>query len=170
MEYRQTPPLALPVACAGVTGSKGVRARFQRPAFKPLVSTPCWLLHALRPLQDFLLYIQHSILYPSLPLLCLILLVTPFAPVQMWGLMLLGSQGTAWFNTAVLVTSVRNFPRSRGSVVGLLKGLVGLSGAIFAQAYTALIAPDQADYLALIALLPFVVSIPAMLFLRCASL
>lgn len=51
-------------------------------------------------------------------------------------------------------------------MVGLLKGLVGLSGAIFAQAYTALIAPDQADYLALIALLPFVVSIPAMLFLR----
>ena len=81
-------------------------------------------------------------------------------------LMLLGSQGTAWFNTAVLVTCVRNFPRSRGAIVGLAKGVVGLSAAIFAQIYAALVAPDQAAYLGVIAVVPAVMSLPAMAFLR----
>lgn len=33
--------------------------------------------------------------------------------------------GGTWFDTACLVTSVRNFPNERGTVVGLLKACVG---------------------------------------------
>ncbi len=33
--------------------------------------------------------------------------------------------GGTWIDTACLVTSVRNFPNERGTVVGLLKACVG---------------------------------------------
>ena len=35
-----------------------------------------------------------------------------------------GNSGT-WFDTAVLVTNVRNFPDDRGTVVGILKSFLG---------------------------------------------
>lgn len=69
-------------------------------------------------------------------------------------LLLIGSQGASYFNTVNLVTNVRNFPQSRGSVVGILKGLVGLSGAIFTQLYSAFMAPDQRGFLLVVAIVP----------------
>eukprot|EP00897_Mesotaenium_endlicherianum_P009638 jgi/Mesen1/8702/ME000052S08128 len=66
----------------------------------------------------------------------------------------IGTNGATFFNTATLVTCVKNFPASRGPVVGLLKGYIGLGGAIFTQIYLALYAPDRDAFLFLASWLP----------------
>jgi Nodulin-like len=47
--------------------------------------------------------------------------------VQVVTLAVLGLSGSGWVDTAAIVTSVRNFPRHRGSVVGklLMSGVRG---------------------------------------------
>lgn len=40
---------------------------------------------------------------------------------------------------------VRNFPSSRGSVVGVLKAGIGLSGSLFASVYTGVFFLDKAS-------------------------
>nr|CAD1824978.1 unnamed protein product [Ananas comosus var. bracteatus] len=59
--------------------------------------------------------------------------------IQLWIALYVGTNSSAWLMTAVLVTNMRNFPVSRGTVAGILKGYAGLSAAVFTPIYSGLL-------------------------------
>lgn len=77
-----------------------------------------------------------------------------------------GSNSQTFTNTAAVITSVKNFPHSRGMVLGLLKGFAGLSGAVFTQIYHAAYGNHPSSLILLIGWLPCVISFGSMLMVR----
>ncbi|KAG8634900.1 hypothetical protein MANES_17G102600v8 [Manihot esculenta] len=81
-------------------------------------------------------------------------------------LIFVGNNGETYFNTVSLVSCVQNFPKSRGPVVGILKGFAGLSGAILTQIYTMIHSPNHASLIFMVAVGPAMVVIALMFIVR----
>lgn len=87
-------------------------------------------------------------------------------PALMCVYMLLAAQAQTFFNTADVVTAVENFPGYRGTVIGIMKGFLGLSGAILIQIYRTLFNGNPSSFLLMLALVPSILPLVMMYFIR----
>ncbi|KAK9995933.1 hypothetical protein SO802_020619 [Lithocarpus litseifolius] len=117
-----------------------------------------WVVHVAGAIQNFFGYfmmwasVVGLIQRPPVALMCLFIFLSNHAAV--------------FFATANLVTGVRNFPQSSGTIVGILKGFLGISGAIMVQAYGIFCKGKPSTFILMLALLPTFVSIVLMSFVR----
>ncbi|KAL3633105.1 hypothetical protein CASFOL_026089 [Castilleja foliolosa] len=75
----------------------------------------------------------------------------------LWLALCIATNSSAWLGTAVLVTNMRNFPLSRGTVAGILKGYAGLSAAVYTETYTMVLNSSAQNHLLLLTLgIPFI--------------
>src|ERR1044072_2803369 len=85
---------------------------------------------------------------------------------QLWFALSVATNSSAWFGTAVLVTNMRNFPLSRGTISGILKGYVGISAAVYTLIYSTLLKGSASKLLLFLAIGVSVVCLVMMYFIR----
>ncbi|KAG2324238.1 hypothetical protein Bca4012_038771 [Brassica carinata] len=117
-----------------------------------------WVVLAVGAIQCFAGYflmwasVAGMIRKPPVPLMCLF--------------MFLAAQSQTFFNTANVVSAVENFADYGGTAVGIMKGFLGLSGAILIQLYETLCGGDPANFILLLAVTPTLLSLLAMPLVR----
>lgn len=76
--------------------------------------------------------------------------------------MFMAAHAQTFFNTANVVVAVRNFPDYGGTSVGIMKGFLGLSGAMLIQIYQTLFNGKPTTFLLLLAVFPTLVTLALM--------
>ncbi|CAB4311314.1 unnamed protein product [Prunus armeniaca] len=110
-----------------------------------------WVVHAAGAIQCFLGYfflwaaVTGLVERPPVAAVCLF--------------MFLAAHAQTFYNTANVVTGVHNFSEYGGTIVGIMKGFLGLSSAILVQVYDTFCKGKPSTFLLMLALLPASVSI-----------
>lgn len=87
----------------------------------------------------------------------------------LWFALVVATNSSAWLGTAVLVTNMRNFPLSRGTVAGILKGYIGLSGAVFTEIFAMVLNDSASDLLLFLTLGIPIICLAMMYFIRACT-
>ncbi|XP_049366472.1 protein NUCLEAR FUSION DEFECTIVE 4-like [Solanum verrucosum] len=84
-------------------------------------------------------------------------------PVTVMSLfMFIAAHAQTFLNTANVVAAVQNFPDHSGTIVGIMKGFLGLSGAILIQVYQTIFNNNPSSLILMLALLPTIVTLMLM--------
>ncbi|KAK7304581.1 hypothetical protein VNO77_42463 [Canavalia gladiata] len=117
-----------------------------------------WVVVAAGAIQSFVgfIFIWAAVVglisQPPVPVMCF------FA----W----LAANGQTFLNTTNVVTGLRNFPQYSGTIIGIMKGFIGLSGAILVQLYHTFCDGDPTTYILMLACLPAFICLLFMFLLR----
>ncbi|XP_074315022.1 protein NUCLEAR FUSION DEFECTIVE 4-like [Silene latifolia] len=144
-----------------IGSNAGVLAGFLYTAFENVphysYSGP-WLILAMGSVLCFMGYffiwlsVVGPIPRPPVPVMCLF--------------MFIAAQSQTFFNTANVVTGVLNFPDYSGTIVGILKAFLGLTGAILIQLYQSFFAGKASTFILMLAFLPSTVSVSLMFLVK----